>query len=193
MRDRCIRVAFHEKVLKKAQDCQDTIVVDELGLMNGAIRADIAVLNGKMIGYEIKTDNDTLARLNAQMIAYNEVFDKVWIITGNRHLDKIIETVPEWWGIYLIFEMKNGSYGFKAFRRAKKNKGKNCYSIARLLWKDEVRNILADNEPVLKTNITRHELYNILSTHYSANKLSKIALKYLKSREGWRTSQKALS
>lgn len=193
MRDRCIRVAFHEKILKKAKEYEDTVVIDELGLMNGSVRADIAVLNGKMIGYEIKTDNDNLSRLAGQIIAYNDVFDKVWVITGGKHFDKIKQTVPEWWGIYLISETRDGGYRFRAFRTAKKNKGRSGYSIARLLWKDEARSILADNKLGLKSNTTRHELYNILSKQYSVNTLSKIALKYLKNREGWRTGQKAPS
>jgi hypothetical protein len=192
MRDHFVRIAFHEKVLKKAHACQDTIVINELGLKNGANRADIVVLNGKMIGYEIKTDNDTLGRFLGQMVAYNEVFDQVWVITGGKHLDKIIQYTPEWWGVYLICETKDGGYAFKAIRKAKKNKRKDRYSIARLLWKEEAIDILAGNDQSPKNGMTRHDLYHLISEQYSANKLTKITLKYLKNRVGWRTNQKAL-
>ncbi len=63
MRDAQVRQAFHRSVLRAANECNDTVVIDELGLKNGIVRADIVVLNGKMIGYEIKTDRDTLKRL----------------------------------------------------------------------------------------------------------------------------------
>ena len=46
MTDKIVRNAFHKSVLQEAHYCSDTLVVDELGLNNGAVRADIAVLYG---------------------------------------------------------------------------------------------------------------------------------------------------
>jgi hypothetical protein len=40
------------------------LVLDELGIDHGRQRADIAVINGRMTGYEIKSDRDTLAPLS---------------------------------------------------------------------------------------------------------------------------------
>lgn len=188
MRDPVIRAAFHNKILKVAHNDIDTFVLDELGLRNGEIRADIAVLNGKLIGYEIKTEKDNLSRLPAQVKAYNEVFDKSFIIVSKKHLDKAVSVIPDWWGIYLI-EPKNEEFKFLCFRKAKINKQQKTYSLAQLLWKAEaleVANILSQN---VKANTNKDKVYDLISQKCSSKKLSKIVLKYLKQRENWRTSR----
>jgi len=187
MRDYIVRAEFHKKILKHAHQDANTFVLDELGLKNGEIRADIAVLNGKLIGYEIKTDKDTLNRLSAQVLAYNEVFDKVFIVTGEKHLLKALEIIPQWWGVYLIKPITAGKITFQCFRRAKVNKVKSSFGIAQLLWKTEVLEIMsAYLNIVAKQNTTKHALYNVLSTTYAPKKLGSIALQYLKTRQGWR-------
>jgi hypothetical protein len=55
MNDPLIRKAFHCSFLQKEHAAPTTLVVDELGLEHGKCRADIAVINGHLIGYEIKS------------------------------------------------------------------------------------------------------------------------------------------
>lgn len=194
MSDRSVRKSFHNSILKTAHADMDTIVVDELGLKNGNVRADIAVLNGKMVGYEIKTDKDTLKRLQHQILAYNEVFDEIYIVTGMRYLAKVIQIIPQWWGVFLIETFDGEDFRFKKYRKAKKNKQKVCLGIAQLLWKDELIEILKSNYNFnLKGRMTKQNLYTVLQENSDANKLGKIALKYLKCREGWRIDRKVLS
>lgn len=194
MRDSVIRSAFHQSILKSEHESSDVIVVDELGLKNGQIRADIAVLNGKLVGYEIKTNNDTLIRLPNQIKAYNEVFDNVYIITGDKHFENVLLNVPEWWGVYLITETENGTYNFKCSRKAKKNKERDTFGLAQLLWKEEVIDLLTSTlNYKVKSKSTKDDLYEIISNEYSPTKLSTMVLKYLKSRQTWRINPSALS
>jgi hypothetical protein len=93
---------FTISILKTAHLDEDAFVIDELGLKHGAIRADIAVLNGSFVGYKIKTDRDTLNRLNPQVTAYSQIFDQAYVIIGNKHLKKVLKMEPAWWGVYLI-------------------------------------------------------------------------------------------
>src|SRR5258706_11027427 len=69
-------------------------IVPELGLWHGAARIDIAVVNGILHGFEIKSDRDTLSRLDVQMPAYNSVFDKVTLVVGRTHLVQAFQTIP---------------------------------------------------------------------------------------------------
>jgi hypothetical protein len=55
VRDRDVREALHRKVLKEHHGDADTLVLDELGLRHGTCRVDIAVVNGYLHGYEIKS------------------------------------------------------------------------------------------------------------------------------------------
>lgn len=190
MRDHIIRAAFHQSILKDAHFCSDTQVIDELGIKNGEVRADIAVLNGKLIGYEIKTDNDNLKRLPHQVVAYSDVFEKVYIVTGSKHLDNVIKVIPEWWGIYLIEISSNGDPYFSSFRKARVNKKRNAYSLAQLLWKDELAEILNKvlNQTVARRT-TKTDMYDLLASNFSINKVSKLVLKYMKTRNSWRINR----
>lgn len=182
-----VRKAFHLEVLKLEHDKADTFVIDELGLRNGEIRADIAVVNGKMIGYEIKTERDTLNRLRNQILAYNEVFNRIYIVTAHNHLAKVLDAVPAWWGIYIIGISDSSAFSFDLYRKAQLNKRLKCLGLAKLLWKDEVLEILNDKMKFnLKSSVSKEELYEILSGTCPSNRLSKLVINYLKTRPRWR-------
>src|SRR5437899_2698377 len=98
MNDRLIRDSFHRQRLHRFHDAPDTLVLNELGLRHGKCRADIAVVNGRLIGYEIKSDEDSLKRLEEQVQIYSAVFDRASVITGTKHLDAVLSQLPKWWG-----------------------------------------------------------------------------------------------
>jgi hypothetical protein len=187
MNDSQVRSAFHTSILQEAHLCDDTIILNELGLKNGESRADIAVLNGKMIGYEIKTEKDTLTRLTSQVSSYSQIFDKAFIIVAEKHLQKAKTIIPDWWGIYLIEFSKEETYTFNYARKAKKNPSQDSFSIAQLLWKEEALEVAnAIFNCNLKSSTNRQEIYEIISLKCPPKKLSKIVMYYLKKREGWR-------
>ena len=192
MNDRIVRDAFHYRVLKKAHKCANTFVVDELGLKNGAVRADIAVLNGKLIGYEIKTEKDNLERLTNQVSAYNEVFDKAFIVLSEKHLSKALQIVPDWWGIYLI-EGNSERVRFKCFRKAQINRFKSALSIAQFLWRSEAIEVFQStfNKPI-SSNKTKHYLCQEIALAHNPTDLGRITLNYLKNRKDWRTNHSQL-
>ncbi len=187
MTDLQIRTAFHNSILRGYHSDASTFVLNELGLRNGLNRADIAVLNGKMIGYEIKTEGDSLSRLPAQVVAYNEVFDKAFIITADKHLQKVKQQIPKWWGIYTIHLDNSNDFAFSCHRDAHLNKMKNSYAIARLLWKAELEDFLGKTKySGISKKKNKNQLYEIVANKYSAKYIGEIALKYLKARQNWR-------
>jgi hypothetical protein len=193
MNDQFVRLAFHKSVLYWAHRCEDTFVVDELGLKNGSFRADIAVLNGKIVGYEIKTENDTLTRLSSQVQAYSQIFNEAFLIVAEKHFRKAMQIVPEWWGVYLIKSNKDESISFECVRESKKNKFLDCFSIAQLLWKEEALEVVNDKLNYnFKGKSTKTELYNVISSSYEPYDLGKIVIKYLKNRESWRKDREVL-
>jgi hypothetical protein len=55
-------------------------------------RADLAVFNGtEFIGIEVKSDFDTLKRLEGQHLAYSKVFDRIIIVVADRHAPRILD------------------------------------------------------------------------------------------------------
>lgn len=189
-RDIDIRTSLHEKLNKKYSNDPSTLIVDELCLCQGDARIDIAVVNGKMHGFEIKSESDTLDRLPSQIEVYNKVMDTVTIVAGINHIDKIINTVPEWWGISIAAKDKNGNLKIKVLRKPKKNKEIDPYSVAQLLWKEEALDILhfKKMDKGFKSK-PRRVLWERLSSNLPLNELQLIVREKIKNRKNWRVGQ----
>lgn len=119
-------------------------IIEELGIQHGVARVDIAVVNGILHGYEIKSDRDNLDRLPEQIEEFSAVFDKITIVVGKRHLYKVINMVPDWWGI-VVAKANDNSVVFNIIRDEDFNNNQKKISIARLLWKEEALRILEQN------------------------------------------------
>jgi hypothetical protein len=183
MNDPQIRKAFHRTVLRKYRNSASTLVVNELGLEHGKCRADIAVINGKMIGYEIKSDVDSLKRLRLQIDTYDAVFDNSSIVLTKRHIDEVMNILPSWWGVILAEDMASGNIQFKYLRHPRLNANTNDYSIAQLLWRNEAQEILMKlgiQGPQLRKS--RALLYQDIIELLTPSALRRKVRKYLKKR-----------
>lgn len=65
----------------------------------GACKADLVILNGTATVYEIKSDRDTLARLENQIHYYRRVFAKVYVIAGENHVRDVLDATPSEVGV----------------------------------------------------------------------------------------------
>jgi hypothetical protein len=187
MNDAEIRQNFHRKMLHRQHACHNTLVIDELGLQHGRCRADIAVVNGLLVGYEIKSNNDSLRRLRDQITAYNAVFDKAFVVVGDRHIDNIQDRVPEWWGVILSSRGPKGAVNFNMIRKAQVNRSVDPVSVARLLWRDEAIEILRQKKlPSRTLRQPRAVLYKHLAELLNICELRKAVREYLQKRRSWR-------
>lgn len=116
-------------------------MIDELGLCQGAARIDLAVINGSMNGFEIKSDADRLDRLARQMDAYGRVLDTVTLVTAVRHLDRARAQLPPWWGIVVATPDGDG-VALRRRRKSRLNRHVDPEALVRLLWRDETLGLL---------------------------------------------------
>lgn len=65
----------------------------------GSCKADVVILNGTGTVYEIKSERDSLSRLERQVENYLTVFGYVNVIAGENHIEGVMDTVPEMVGI----------------------------------------------------------------------------------------------
>ena len=61
--------------------------------------ADVVILNGTSTVYEIKSERDTLKRLEWQTKTYNDVFAEVYVIAGDKHVASVEKNVDSQVGI----------------------------------------------------------------------------------------------
>jgi len=187
MNDTQIREGLHKKLLKRHHICKDTLVVNELGLRHGTNRADIVVINGNLVGYEIKSDKDSLHRLKEQVPAYTSVFDWSSVVVGTRHKTVIESLVPDNWGVIVSYQGPRGGVHFETLRVARRNQAVDPFAIAQLLWRDEAVAILAEKDvPARVLRQCRSVLYKHLVEMLSLSELQSRVRAFLKNRRNWR-------
>lgn len=192
--DSMIRVILREKLEKKHSKDKHVRIIDELGLHHGDARVDIAVVNGVMHGYEIKSDQDTLLRLPEQIQVYNSVFDKMTLVVGKSHLYEAIKMIPDWWGVIVAKADVDGNVIFNTIRKEENNKEQNQISVAKLLWREEALRILEDiDEAKGLRSKPRDLIYTKLSTVLDQKTLNKKVRETIFFRADWRSESPLLS
>lgn len=186
MRDSDVRSAvLNDLAAAHAGDAR-TIIVEEMGVWNGSARIDIAVINGQMHGFELKSARDTLTRLQQQSELYNQVFDRITLVTAERHAEKAGLQIPDWWGISIVTQLADASCVVRVNRVAMPNPKVNPVQLARLLWNDERRIILERYNLLIGHKTRSAEHWNCrLAECLPLDTLASEVRETLKQREGW--------
>lgn len=186
LRDSDVRRAVHARVLAQHRDDPDTLVLDEFGLHEGASRIDIAVVNGRLDGFEIKSDSDTLDRLPAQVEAYGAVFDHVTLVVGTRLVESASSMIPSWWGVKLAESGSRGAVRIRNIRAARRNYSLDLVALALLLWRGELESAVTRLCPgVAGPRLTRRSLADALARGVTEPVLRDEVRRALKARTGW--------
>ena len=82
------KAALTHRVLMGRHSLRTACMLSEF--RTGDCKADIVILNGTTTVYEIKSERDSLSRLKRQIASYREVFAKVFVIAGERHVDAVL-------------------------------------------------------------------------------------------------------
>jgi len=186
MREIDIRKSLNNKVLSLFPEESEAIVVNEFGICQGEARIDLAVINGHIHGFEIKSENDTLDRLPSQQAVYNKVFDTLTIVTGDKYIEKVTNDIPLWWGIMRAHQ-KGNHVALDTVRECKDNPQIDSYSLVQLLWQNEAIAILEKYQLAkgLK-NKPRRYVWAALADNFSIRELSQLVRETLKKRDSLR-------
>jgi hypothetical protein len=147
-------------------------------------RIDVAIVNGSLHGFEIKSDSDSLVRLVGQVEEYGRVFDFVTLVCGRKLFSAARELVPKWWGLR-IARFENGRVTLSEIRRPKQNTSQDKAALARMLWKDEALRCLRKNG--YKTVTAKHsaeQIWNEAATLLGVKTLADEARLAIKARGG---------
>lgn len=103
-------------------------------------RADaLLVTESEMIGFEFKSDKDTLNRLERQVHDYERFCDRNYLVTGQKYKEKASEEIPEHWGIYLVYLDDAETLQLECIRKAQSNqKRMRLHNQLRILWRSEL-------------------------------------------------------
>jgi hypothetical protein len=94
------KAALTHKVLLGKHSLHTASMLTEFRV--GECKADLAILNGTATVYEVKSERDSLSRLERQINAYATVFARVYVIAAENHVDAVFSLVPEDVGILCL-------------------------------------------------------------------------------------------
>lgn len=186
-RERDVRAAVMREIHKDHSSDPDTLVVEELGIEHGMCRVDVAVINGTIHGYELKSDSDTLVRLPAQIAAYSRSLDRATVVVGSLHLESVLALVPDWWGVSVAVPTDDETVSIAVHRCERENPEPSVFHMAHLLWRSEAVEILRGcgaASGALRAN--RQQLYTMLLEALPPAELRLMVRETVKTRETWR-------
>ena len=185
-----LRRAAKSKFLACYEDDPTTLIVDELGLRHGAARIDIALVNGIIHGYELKSDKDNLRRLPHQMRIYNSVLDRITLVTTERHAEHATRLIPRWWGIKIAVKNSADVVEFSDLREASDNPSPDILAVSKLLWREEALTLLDEFGEADSFRYKRRALvYARLAEIADLDTVRERVRLQLKSRQTWRVGQ----
>lgn len=186
-KDADIRRALHAKRLRKIKAQPDTLVIDELGLAHARSRVDVAVINGCIHGYEIKSAKDNLDRLDSQIDIYRQTLQKLTVVAAPKHVKGIIDHVPQWCGVIAAEQGPRGGISFQVVRNAATNPEIDPVMMAHLLWRDEVIELLNKAGYAPKDlRRPRKQLYEMLCEAMTVREITASIRSFMAQRETWR-------
>ena len=82
------KAALTHKILLGKHSLQTASMLNEFRV--GQCKADLVILNGTSTVYEVKSERDSLSRLERQVAAYATVFAQVYVIAAEKHVDAVV-------------------------------------------------------------------------------------------------------
>ena len=191
MRDKDVRESVWRWLEVAHAGDDDTLMLDELGILNGATRIDIAVINGQIEGYELKSERDTLDRLPTQRDLYNKVLDRISLVVAENHRDAAEEIIPEWWGLAIASSTAGGVIVTRE-RLPEMNPGLDAATLASLLWRDEALAVLELYGAARGVRSKpREALYERIAVALDLDMVRAEVRAALKARAGWRVDRRS--
>lgn len=185
MKDPHIRLLLRRTELLQYINDPTSRVVEELKIPVANARIDMAVINGHFHGYEIKSACDTLQRLPNQLIAYSYIFDYLTVITEEKYSNKILSILPDWVGLSICSDSADDTI-IEVIKRGKINTQKNGFYLAKLLWNEELIDLLIELEIPFKKKQRNWLLCEIISQNVDTETLSRLVREKLKIRTAWK-------
>ncbi len=91
-----IKAMIFNHLLINGHLSSDASIINEFTVCNYSRRVDLAVIEkNRLTAFEIKSEADSLSRLEGQTEKYLEIFDKVVVVADSKHIESILKTVPK--------------------------------------------------------------------------------------------------
>lgn len=149
---------------------EDTLFFSEMNLAKKVRRLDLGfVETGKMVAIEIKSEKDSLIRLQGQVAEYCKYFDRVIVAVAPRFVEAAVALVERDVGVWSV-----SSEGLKIIRKGRVIKGVCKESYIDLMTRREM-SILAKKIGIKSEGVAMYDLKIEVKKHVA--RISKFEVK----------------
>lgn len=141
----------------------DAVIINEMVVANWSRRADIAVANGRLYGFEIKSHFDTLKRLPGQVESFQAHFDKVVVVAASKFIRSIERDYPAEIGILEVYEV-SGRARIRQVRAGRICEVKDVLKLTSLITKSELEKFVRQIGVPVQPGMLRSELVSACGT-----------------------------
>lgn len=115
-------------------------VVEEFSGAGGRLDV-LAISSATLAGYEIKSDFDSLDRVETQIAAFGRYVDTLTFVAGRRHAFALLRQLPVWCGVRLAYR-SGTTVRLAELRESRQNPLLDMPSRLSLLWRAELLTII---------------------------------------------------
>jgi hypothetical protein len=180
------RLLYRTEIRRMLGENPKSRVVDELELLRGVVRVDVALISDTLHGFEIKSGLDNLLRLPHQQEAYGKVFERMTLVAHERHVEEAVKMVPKYWGLITVGEREGVPFANQIWP-ARLNTDLDRLAMAQLLWREEVLELMEyfDLGRGIKSK-PRKVLWKALAASLTTEQLKAFVCFKLRTRKGWK-------
>lgn len=175
MLEGCLKAFLLEHLRRTKQLSKDDSIINEFPINPSSRRVDIVIVGKTTHAFEIKSEADSLHRLQGQVEAYLNYFDKVTVVTASKHVETIVKTTPS---NVAVWEVRNKS--IRIVRHGKKTPINDRTNLIRLMRVPDLSKLLRSTGLQVKPS-PRSELVTIATT-LSVAKVRQAAIAAIKGR-----------
>lgn len=156
IREKDIKAALIDWLYEKGH-VDDAVIINEMVVANWSRRADIAVANGRLYAYEIKSDADTLKRLPGQVELFSSHFDKLTLVVASKFVSSVLESYPPEVGVLEVVS-ERGIIRLRQARAGRIVENKNSAILSSFLTKSDLCRLLRREGIKVSLDSPRSEL-----------------------------------
>ncbi|EHQ5004380.1 sce7726 family protein [Salmonella enterica] len=143
LREQDVKVALIDWLFRKGL-LENATIINEMVVANWSRRADLAVANGHLQAFEIKSDFDSLKRLDGQLETFTSRFEKVTVVCAPKFTYEIAKKVKSDVGVIEYLNTNKG-VRFKIVQRGRTAVLGNKKVYINFLLKKELQLLLIEN------------------------------------------------
>ncbi len=170
MGEKEIKATVLDKLLKTGQIDFSSLVFSEMNLARKARRVDLGYIrNQEMVAIEVKSEKDSLFRLEGQLEEYRKYFDRVIVAVAGKYVEGVLAIADDDVAVWEVT-----SDGLKVIRKGRLIKNISKKNYLELMTKREV-SLLARRIGIIPSDLAMYELKMEVSSRL--NKISKSDVK----------------